>query len=64
MSGPYFDMEPITVPDILNEDEIIISSDNKVGRRSTHPVRINLTDIKSRRFNLIDRNFGSGNNDI
>lgn len=62
--GPYFDSEWITVPELPDEDEIIISSSNKVGRRQTHPVRINLADIKSRRFNLIDRNYGSGNKDI
>jgi hypothetical protein len=60
MSGSYIDMEWITVPD---PDEIIILSDGRVGRRGSLPIRFSISDIKNRRFSLIDRSKPS-NNDI
>lgn len=64
----------------FQHDEIIITSDNKIGtlkklsavfRRVTMPTfdvysnpTIKLGDVKARRFNLIDRNMGTGGTSV
>lgn len=64
----------------FQHDEIIITSDNKIGtlkklsavfRRVTVPTfevysnpTIKLGDVKARRFNLIDRNMGTGGTSV